>query len=244
MSALEPITPTTPRPLARALLAQRWRDVAFLHWPCDPALVAPLLPPGVTPDVIDGVTWVGLIGFRMEGAGLGPVAVPYFGTFPEINVRLYSTDARGRRGVVFRSLETSRLAAALAARAGFALPYCWARMRIARNARELRYTSDRLALGPRPGRTRFTVRIGERIPEPSELEHWLTARWGLHTAIRGRTAYVPNEHPPWQLHRAAATEVRDELIPRAGLPRPAVAPTSVLFSPGVPVRFGAPEYLD
>src|SRR3712207_7653855 len=59
---------------------------------------------------LGGVTYMGLIGFRMEGLGFlrGP-GVPYLGTFLETNVRLYSVDRRGRRAVVFLSLDAERL---------------------------------------------------------------------------------------------------------------------------------------
>ena len=78
---------------------QRWENLAFLHWRVPSEAVAPLLPAGCRPDEFDGSSWVGLIGFEMVDAGLGyGCPVPYFGTFDEINVRLYSIDADGRRG--------------------------------------------------------------------------------------------------------------------------------------------------
>ena len=82
---------------------------------------------------------------RPGGRRQGP-AVPWLGTFPETNVRLYSIDEQGRRGVVFRSLEASRLAVVLGARAAFNLPYRWARMSIARSVvddLELDYRTSR-----------------------------------------------------------------------------------------------------
>ena len=55
------------------MLTQAWRDLTFLHWAVDPAEVAPLLPPGIRPDVHEGRTYVGLVPFRMVGVtGLGP----------------------------------------------------------------------------------------------------------------------------------------------------------------------------
>ena len=59
------MTPETARPVRRSLLVQRWSDLTFLHWAIDPARVAPLLPEGTVPDTLGGVTYVGLIGFRM-----------------------------------------------------------------------------------------------------------------------------------------------------------------------------------
>ncbi|WP_250035503.1 YqjF family protein [Paractinoplanes maris] len=226
------------------MLVQRWADLAFLHWPVDPALVAPLLPAGTTPDTLDGVTYVGLIGFRMEGVGfLGGPGVPYLGTFAETNVRLYSVDAQGRRGVVFRSLEAERLLPVLAARVSLRLPYMWARMRITRERDVLTYTSRRRWPGPRPATSEMAIRVGDPIAEPTPLEHFLTARWGLHTTAWGGTRHLANEHSPWPLHRAELLSLSDSLVRAAGLPQPSEPPVSVLYSPGVAVAFGQTHVL-
>src|SRR4051794_3682585 len=119
--AAEPITATASA-LRAALLSQRWVDLAFLHWFVPRSRVAHVLPPGVRADVVDdgpfaGLTPVALVPFRMVGAGLGSgPGVPYLGTFWETNVRLYSVGPDGRRGVVFASLDASRLAVVVAAR--------------------------------------------------------------------------------------------------------------------------------
>ncbi|MEP6562225.1 MAG: DUF2071 domain-containing protein, partial [Nakamurella sp.] len=57
-------------------MSQFWRDLAFLHWFVEPALAAPFMPAGATPDVLphgqfQGLTPVGLVPFRMVGAGFG-----------------------------------------------------------------------------------------------------------------------------------------------------------------------------
>ncbi|MFZ1363022.1 MAG: DUF2071 domain-containing protein [Candidatus Nanopelagicales bacterium] len=92
------------------LFRQRWKDLTFIHWSIEPELVAPLLPPGTYPDVLNGKTYVALVPFDMRRIAIWKSSpVPYFGDFPETNVRLYSVDDQGRHGVVFRSLESSRL---------------------------------------------------------------------------------------------------------------------------------------
>ncbi|MEV0393286.1 YqjF family protein [Polymorphospora rubra] len=237
---IEDVTPETVRPVRRPWLVQSWRDLTFVHWPTDPATVAPLLPPGTTPDTLDGVTYVGLVAFRMVGLGLlrGP-GIPYLGTFCETNVRLYSVDDTGRRAVVFRSLDAARLLPVLTALATLRLPYKWASMRLRREGNLLTYTSRRRW----PGRAEsaMTVRVGEPVADPTPLEHFVTARWGLHTRAFGRTLHLSNEHPRWPLHRATLLSLSDELLPAAGLAQPTGAPVSVLYSPGVPVRFGGPS---
>ncbi len=236
MTTPEPIRRTAPPLAGREIASQRWSDLTFLHWRVDPAVVAPLLPPGVAPDMHDGDTWVGLIPFLLDRATLfGGPPVPYFGHFVEVNVRLYGVDATGRRGVVFRSLEASRLAAVLAARAVFGLPYFWSRTTMDADAGVIRYRSRRHGGGPS---TAIAARPGELL-DPDPLADFLTARWGMFTAHRGRTRFLPNEHEPWPVNAAELLELDDELVVAAGLPgvtdRP---PDSVLFSPGVQTRFG------
>ena len=102
------------------------------------------------PDAFDGSSWVGLIAFRLARARFGPLPpVPHFGTFTEVNVRLYGVDGRGRRGVVFRSLEASRLAAVLVARTVFALPYRWATTDQRERDGVVGYRSRRIRTGER-----------------------------------------------------------------------------------------------
>ncbi|WP_088319790.1 YqjF family protein [Kineosporia sp. R_H_3] len=269
-SEVEPVTPTAPRPVGRTVFTQRWAHLTFLHWAVEPDVVAPLLLPGLRPDTIDGLTYVALVPFVMQDIGLlGAPRMPYVGDFCETNVRLYSVDGQGRRGVVFRSLDASRTAPVLVARWGPGLPYVWSRMRFsarpsaaggpatpptdgaARLPRTayapgtvLSYTSSRRwpAGGPpEPAHPASTVRV--RVGDPvtaGPLEHFLTARWGLHLADRrGRTRYWPNEHPQWPLHAAQVVHLEDQVLEAAGFPglagRP---PDSVLHSPGVDVRFG------
>ncbi|WP_309708091.1 DUF2071 domain-containing protein [Pseudolysinimonas sp.] len=236
MTTPEPIRRTAPPLAGRVIASQRWSDLTFLHWRVDPAVVAPLLPPGVSPDEHDGGTWVGLIPFLLDRATLfGSPPVPYLGSFVEVNVRLYGVDETGRRGVVFLSLEASRLAAVLAARAVFGLPYFWSRTTMDAAAGVIRYSSRRHRGGPS---STIVTRPGELI-EADPLADFLTARWGMFTACGGRTRFLPNEHEPWPVHAAELLDLDDELVTAAGLPGVTDrAPDSVLFSPGVQTRFG------
>lgn len=166
------------------------------------------------------------------------VPVPYFGSFPETNVRLYTVDGAGRHGILFRSAETARLAVVPALRAGLGIPYTWSRMRVARRGDHITY--DSLRRWPRHGlRSRLTVGIGDAA-EPTPLEVWLTARWGVHTRRAGRTWWVPIEHAPWSLRAAEIVELSDDLVGASAV-RPAGGRLRALFSPGVRTRFGRPR---
>ena len=240
--ALQPVTATAPALAGAQIMSQAWLDLTFLHWRVAPDDVAPLLPPGTRPDTHDGSSWIGLIPFRMVGAGVGRgPAVPWLGTFAETNVRLYSVDEQGRRGVVFRTLEASRLAVVVGARVAFALPYTWARMRVDEADGVLTYASRRRWPGPRSAGTRVVVRPGAPLSARDPLADFLTARWGLHTRAFGRTRYVPNRHETWPLQSAELLHLDDTLVEACAIPGVARrAPDSVLFSRGVRTVFAMP----
>lgn len=234
---MESISQTAPILPGRPVLQQFWADVTFLHWRVDAAVIAPLLPSGIVPDVFDGSSWVGLIPFRMVGSAFfGGPAVPYFGTFTEVNVRLYGVDEFGRRGVVFASLEASRLAAVIAARTVFGLPYFWASADFGQDGQEYRYLSRRIGGG---GPTTRIVSRASSVPVVDDpLADFLTARWRLFVGRGGKTAVQANRHGAWPLVSAELLELDDGLLAAAGLPGIAErAPDSVLFSPGVLTQF-------
>lgn len=236
----EPISPTAPHDVDRVVFSQTWEQLAFLHWAVEPARVRPLLPAGVEPDVLDGVTYVGLVPFVMRGIGmLGGPPIPYFGSFLETNVRLYSVDASGRRGVVFASLDASRLVPVLVARGGPKLPYLWSRMRRHRTRDTVVYTCRRRWPGPRGATSRIAVTVGAPI-EAGPVDDFVTARWGLHASDRhGRPFFWPNAHGRWPLRGATLEHLDDDLLAAVGFADLAdQPPDSVLFSDGVDVVFG------
>lgn len=244
MPDVEPVDPVAPPLRGPVLMHQQWRDLSMLHWAVDPELVADRMPRGVRPDVHEGRTYVGLVPFRMVDASPGRLPpTPWLGTFLETNVRLYSVDTTGRRGVVFLSLDCDRLAVTLGARLAFGTPYRWARMRHAVSGPpdEAVHTYEaRLRWPGARGRSRVVLR--DRGPrEPTDLDHFLSARWGLHTSVLGVPTYVPNEHGPWPVHAADLLELDDDLLASVGFPDLARRPPDhVLHSPGVTTEFGLP----
>jgi uncharacterized protein YqjF (DUF2071 family) len=218
---------------------QSWADVVFLHWRIPVAAAQPYMPLGVEPDVYAGMTWVGLIGFRVTGTCLGPhLRLPYAGTFTEVNVRLYSRDAAGRRGVVFLSLDADRLAFVLAARTA-GLPYVWSRCRptwMHGTSRGYGYEVERFR---GQGNSSFGASPDMDHRALDGLSLWLTARFGLHTRVGRRVFYLPIAHRTWLLYRGAATVFDDALICAVGLTVHG-PPDSVLYSPGVRAQFGQP----
>lgn len=222
------------------LADQCWEDAVFLHWRIPPAAAAPYLPPGVEPDVFHGSTWVGLIGFRMRRTRLGAaVPVPWLGTFPEVNVRLYSRAADGSRGVVFLSLDSPRLPVVLAARAA-RVPYVWSRCRTTVTGGPARDYGYEVRRYRGQEASSFAVRPQRSMQADDGLSLELTARFGAHHGVAGRTLLLPVSHRPWPLHPAELTRFEDGLLAALGLDVEG-PPDSVLFSPGVQARLGRPR---
>jgi uncharacterized protein YqjF (DUF2071 family) len=225
-------------------MLQGWKELTYVHWAYEPSVVQAQLPPGLEVDTFDGKAWVGLVAFHMERIRLPRTpAVPYLGTFCETNVRTYVRGPDGRPGVWFDSLDVTRLIPVVVARASYRLPYMWSRMTMQKYGDYVTYKAKRR--WPRPGgiSSELSVRRGAPIENPSPLEHFLTARWGLFTQLRSRLAYAPVDHPSWPLEEAQLAYLDDEFVTAAGYPRPQGDPL-VHYSSGVEVRIGLPKSVD
>ena len=200
-------------------------------------------------DTYEGRAYVGVIPFDVIGAR-APLLPPVPGTsaWHELNVRTYVHLDGREPGVWFFSLDASNLLAALAARAGYRLPYCHAEMALATLPREIRYFSVRRRLGRRPAVFEASARAGETLGSaaPGTLEHFLVERYVLYADWGGgRLRVAQVHHRPYPLQRAEVDHlVYETLLLADGLPAPATAPSGaphVLFSPGVDVEVFAPR---
>ena len=217
--------------------AQRWANLTFLHWPVEPAAVAASCPPGVSAGHVR----------RQELRRARPV--------PDARRR----PGRPPAGPVLRRLLRDERAALLGRRRRpqrHRLPHAGGAPAVHRAAgpveprAALHLVEDASHPRRRPVAipTRTTLAAADRAQprspsgsairsEPTELEVWLTSRWGLHTRVAGRTIWVPNQHGTV----AAAVRRADRPGRRSGRrggsadAGPMLRP---LFSPGVRTTFG------
>ena len=178
--------------------------------------MARLVPQGLEVDQHDGSAWVSVTPFVVTGFRLrGTFPVPFVSTFAELNARTHVT-AEDKPGIWFFSLDASSRLAVEAARRNYKLPYFHARMSSQRRGEEIAYVCDRAG---NPGR-RFEGRYrptGEVFnAEPGSLEWFLTERYCLYAADRGRLHRAEIHHPLWPLQPAEA-RVAENTMPPPGL---------------------------
>ena len=227
------MTPDPPVPVSHPWLLQSWKQVTFLHWAVDAAVLRPLVPAELELDLFDGRAWVGIVPFlpqRLRRPGLAPL--PWLSKYPEVNVRTYV-----RGGVWFLSLDLGRMISALGAQLISGLPHFWAASRIERYGDRLGFESRRIR-----GHAfcQMQVEVGGAIPAPGDLLRFLTERYKLYTNFRGRLCQGQVEHPRWELKQARVLYLEESLLAAAGVPRPDSEPV-VCFSEGVDARLGPIE---
>jgi uncharacterized protein YqjF (DUF2071 family) len=187
-------------------MLQRWHEISFFHWSCDPVLLQHRLPAGLEVDTFNGKAWISLTPFLLTG--LRPPLVPHsLGmVFPEMNLRTYVNGPAGS-AIWFFSLDAANLLAVAGARTTFGLPYFWSDMNVEIGERENFYFSSR------GGRAKARIRIakGEGIAEPSDLDIFLTARFRLYSTYRGRLVTAQVQHQPWELNRVRVLEFEENV---------------------------------
>lgn len=222
-----------PLPEGPWLMAQRWTDLLFAHWPVETAALRRVVPSNLSLDLHDGTGWLTIASFylsRLRGHLLPPV--PYLSAFPELNVRTYVT-LGGKPGVYFFSLDAGSALAVAAARATFHLPYFNARMTVSRALDgSIRYVSKRTDARGRPAEFSASYRPAGPVTlsAPGTLDHWLSERYCLYSVDRAMRVFRGEiHHHQWPLQPSEAQIDMNTMATAAGFDLPATAPR-VAFS--------------
>jgi uncharacterized protein YqjF (DUF2071 family) len=220
------------------VMAQKWEDILFAHWPFDPAVLRPLVPSALEIQERDGSAWVSVVALRMAHLRIRDLGwLPLLESFPELNLRTYVT-YRGRPGVWFLRIEASNLIAVEVARKIFDAPYVHSPLTMTHDVTPTAFTCGedgcvaRLEYAPNGNPVRLA---------PNSLEEFLCERYALYTCSPDGELYRGDiRHSPWTLTPAQATVDADAFFVAGGLPAPTVAPT-VLASSGTSTVVWWPE---
>ncbi|HUQ19741.1 MAG TPA: DUF2071 domain-containing protein [Gemmatimonadaceae bacterium] len=225
-----PIVAHRPWPLPSApwIMAQRWNNLLFAHWPVKTDTLRSLVPKSLMLDTHEGTTWVTITPFYLSH--LRPRGIPAFpavSEFPELNVRTYVT-LEGKPGVYFFSLDAGSILAVEGARALFHLPYYRANMSVTKTADGgIDYRSRRSHAGAPSAE--FTGRYhpagNVEIASPGSLDHFLSERYCLYAVDSRSTVYrCEIHHRPWPLQPAEAEVTLNTMASAAGITLPQQSP--------------------
>jgi uncharacterized protein YqjF (DUF2071 family) len=180
----------------------------FAHWRVPEESLRAIVPGQIPIDTFEGSAWLAITPFRISGFRLrGTLPVPVVSSFPEINVRTYST-IDGKPGIWFFSLDTPSQVAVEAAKRFYRLPYHRSRGSIGRRGNVIDYRNDRAGA---TFEATYEPEGSVAPPRPGTLEHFLTERYCLYTLHEGAVHWAEIHHPPWPL-RAAEAEIRENTM--------------------------------
>jgi uncharacterized protein YqjF (DUF2071 family) len=215
-------------------MLQRWHEISFFHFPCEPALLQKRLPPQLRVDEFDGTAWISITPFFLKG--LRPPMVPQaLGLdFPETNLRTYVQGPHGP-GIWFFSLDAASRSAVIGARTSVGLPYRLADMNVRITDTTNTYSSSRHGHAA----VSIAVEKGARISVKSPLDVFLTERYRLYSVHVSVVVTIEVAHPPWVLNTARILEFSERLRAAASLPD-GDAPLLCHHSTGVDSEIGMP----
>jgi uncharacterized protein len=222
---IDRVTPTY-RPLGWPIGHQRWRDLLFLHWSIPANALRPLVPPGLTLDLWEGMAYISIVSFAVSAARPPGVPAALGLRFLETNVRTYvHVDGRDP-GVYFFSLDATSALAVAGARLGLGLPYIPAQGRMRHQGPLIEYAMERRS----PSKPHFSARYQPGAPlgcaPPGSLEHFLVERYLLHVERHSGLWTLQVHHRPYPVHDVRVHQHHEELIASAGLLTPVSPPTA------------------
>lgn len=228
------------RPARRVAMHQSWRELLFLHWRVDAAVIQATLPEGLMVDTYAGQAYVGLVPFFMRNIRpwWGP-RVPGISDFLELNCRTYVIGPDGVPGVWFYSLDTDSRLTVWGARRFYHLPYHLASMssrhdgasgRVEFTSHRKRTATDLLS------RFVYTPDGDTTAANINSLEFFLVERYVLFAQSPDHRFWSGTvHHSPYRVSSAKVEEWDDSLLPLNNLPRPERPPDHALMCRGVDV---------
>ena len=231
------------RPSGIAIIRQRWQALGFLHWAVDPAVLVPLLPPGLELDSWEGRGYVGIVPFTIRGSRAAWLpAIPGLAHFHELNLRTYVHRQGRAPGVLFFSLDAASRFAVWAARAAYKLPYYAADITMDRQADGVAFASRRRGPGgPASFSCRYWPTAAAEAAAPGTLEFFLAERYLLYSwdGHALRTARV--WHAPYPLAPERVEDLTEELASASRITLPSYDEPVVHYASGVDVRIYPPS---
>ena len=171
---------------------QEWNLVLFFHWVIPEEIIKPLIPSNLELDLFEGKAYISLVPFTMQR--IRPRYLPAISAvsdFHEINLRTYVIKD-GKSGVYFINIESEKRLSAFISRKLSGLPYEKSMIK-----REAGKYSSLNAFRKFSLETEFE--ISENTIEKTDIEKWLTERYALFLADKGKLFRYDIHHKEWKI---------------------------------------------
>jgi uncharacterized protein len=229
----------------RSLFAMEWRQLCFVSYAVDPALLARELPPGLSLELRDGQALVTLTAFRAFYPSVLGVTPPTELHSTEIALRALVREGP-RRGTVTLCEDSSSRAVAGATRVVFHERARSSPTRFEELAQEGAHTlSYEVDFGGRTHVLRVTVADEVREPAQDSFAYLVAQRpFGYAASSDGALLRYDLEHPLWRVAAPRTYEVKFDFARLYGdtwASLGASAPLDVTFAEGSAVRASLPE---
>jgi len=235
-SATQRLLQAQQRPTRSVVMHQKWDELFFFHWQCDPAEVQKILPPGLTVDLFAGQAHIGIVGFQMNAVRPhGCPAVPWLSYFNELNVRVYVRDASGEPGVWFLSLDCDRAPAVYIARTFFGVPYEHAEMSHHHTKTKLHLSARRRGQHTAADYT-WSPTTPPQPTTPGTLEFHLVERYNFFAVKNGKLVRGQVHHAPYEVSLAQVEQWSELPIAWDQFPTTGRAPDLAHCSKGVSIE--------
>jgi uncharacterized protein len=226
-------------------LRAEWRDLAVFTYAIDPAVLAPHLPAGLRLDRWEGQAIVSLVGFRFLHTKVLGCPIPFWGNFPEVNLRFYvcrDTPEGERRGVIFIKEIVPHYPVAAIARGLYNENYLHLPMSedvVPGTKAEYRWEFE-----GRQNRLSVVAKGLPRLPDDDSIDTFIVDHhWGYSRSRTGHSIEYEVDRLPWRTYPVGSFEVDVDVARVYGakfVDALSKSPVSVVLAEGskVTVSFG------
>src|SRR6266700_8063765 len=187
----------------------------MLNFVVDPAIIAPLVPPGTELDYENGETFLRVVGFLFLDTRLLGLPIPLHRDFEELNLRFYVRQKSAdtwRRGVVFVRELVPRRAVALVARTFYGENYLALPMKHDIDHRDANLSVE---YSWRRGRKWESLRL-QATGEPQAIlagthAEFITEHYWGYTSLRSGCGEYRVEHPRWKIWNTTGFEFNADI---------------------------------
>jgi uncharacterized protein len=205
----EPVAGARSSKASAVFLSAEWINLVMLNYAIDPGLLSRFVPSGTKLDAFDGRTYLSLIGFEFNRTRLAGVAIPFHGSFEEVNLRFYVRRGE-RRGVVFIRELVPKRAVAIVARVAFGENYACVPMSHSIGAAEDGAVAAEYSWGSDSARCTMRIEAHQQgfLPAEGALSQFITEHyWGYAAQRNGGCLEYEVQHPRWVVRDAKCAGV-------------------------------------